>query len=353
MSNPEVSKQQALRALETTIFVLGQAIESCCIAESAPDIPKAFSIVAKHLPIVEQVFSSARNHLKSSKEETEQLKELYPVVKHVSDEGCGQLRSIENLFDTVTQDGEKMERYASAVKSGDGKKVETIMVELLTNASLVAVDPLVSQDNIETLQRALEEVKKLPPSLEEDRSAGVVLNNSGSGNQFYHGGRGNQNHCSGGFQVNGDNQNASSVCIIFQHPKGEWITTSVLNRGTPIWYRDHFHPLEPLPQSMHVYHFDESCDDSTPIRLLVGYSAYTLEPVLASADATRLDMYSDVDDLSRLELEVPSEGNLSPSEVILHHALTVPGNLRAVKHLLIEEAWEQAFADGDITVEYA
>ncbi|EXK49695.1 hypothetical protein FOMG_02182 [Fusarium oxysporum f. sp. melonis 26406] len=78
-----------------------------------------------------------------------------------------------------------------------------------------------------------------------------------------------------------------------------------------------------------------------------------MEPVLASADATRLDMYSDVDDLSGLELEVPSEGNLSPSEVILHHALTVPGNLRAAKHLLIEEAWEQAFADGDITVEYA
>ncbi|KAK2683974.1 hypothetical protein RAB80_001920 [Fusarium oxysporum f. sp. vasinfectum] len=208
MSSSEVSKQQALRALDTTIFVLGQAIDSCCIAEGASDIPKAFSIVAKHLPVIEQVFNSARNNLKSSKEETEQVKELYPAVKHVVDEGCGQLRSIENLFDTVTQDGGKMERYASAVKNSDGKKVETIMVELLTNASLVAVEPLVSQDDISTLQGALEEMKKLPPSLEEDRSAGVVLNNSGSGNQFYHGGRGNQNHCSGGFQVNGDNQNA-------------------------------------------------------------------------------------------------------------------------------------------------
>jgi hypothetical protein len=65
-----------------------------------------------------------------------QFPELYPVVKHVADEGCGQLRSIENLFDTVSQDGEKMERYASAVKNSDGKKVETIMVELLTNATL-------------------------------------------------------------------------------------------------------------------------------------------------------------------------------------------------------------------------
>ncbi|KAF5686271.1 hypothetical protein FCIRC_2989 [Fusarium circinatum] len=208
MSTPEVSKQQALRALETTIFVLGQAIDSCCIAEDPPDVPRAFSIVAKHLPVINQVFSSARTYLKQSKDEAEEIKELYSDIKHVADSGCGQLRSIENLFDTVTQDGEKMERYATAIKNGDGKKVETIMVELLTNTSLVAVEPLVSQDDIKILQGALEEVKKLPPSLEEDRSAGVVLNNSGSGNQFYHGGRGNQNHCSGGFQVNGDNQNA-------------------------------------------------------------------------------------------------------------------------------------------------
>ncbi|KAF4946531.1 hypothetical protein FGADI_11169 [Fusarium gaditjirri] len=209
MSNSEVSKQQALRALDTTIFVLGQAIDSCCVAEGGSDIPRAFGIVAKHLPVVAQAFGSARDYLKQSKEDVEQVKELYPVIKHVADEGCGQLRSIENLFDTVTQEGEKMERYASAVKNSDGKRVETIMVELLTNASLVAVEPLVSQDDISILQGALEEMKKVPPSLEEDRSAGVVLNNSGPGNQFYHGGRGNQNHCSGGFQVNGDNQNAN------------------------------------------------------------------------------------------------------------------------------------------------
>ncbi|RGP72616.1 hypothetical protein FLONG3_6624 [Fusarium longipes] len=211
MSNAETTKPQVLRALDTTMFVLGQAMDSCAIDENASGIPEAFSVVAKHLEIVEQVLGSARTVLKSTKDESEQIKELYPVVKHVADESCGQLRSIENLFDTITQDGEtgtKIERYAKAIKSSDGKRVETIMVELLTNASLVAIQPLVSQETIKNLQGALEEVKRLPPSLEEDRSAGVILNNNGSGNQFYHGGRGNQNHCSGGFQVNGDNQNA-------------------------------------------------------------------------------------------------------------------------------------------------
>ncbi|KAJ9427946.1 hypothetical protein FOXG_01345 [Fusarium oxysporum f. sp. lycopersici 4287] len=138
-----------------------------------------------------------------------------------------------------------------------------------------------------------------------------------------------------------------------RHPKGEWIITSILNRGTLLWDRDYFQPLEHRYQSIHEHYSEDSGDCSTPQRLLVGYSAYTLEPVLASADAARLDMYSDVDDLSGLELEVPSEGTLSPSEVILHHALTVPGNLRAVKQLLIEKSWEIAFADGDITVEDA
>ncbi|KAF5601574.1 uncharacterized protein FSUBG_8139 [Fusarium subglutinans] len=134
--------------------------------------------------------------------------------------------------------------------------------------------------------------------------------------------------------------------------KGEWITTSVLNRGTLIWDGDRFHHLDPLSRSMHAYQGTESYDASIPARLLVGYSAYTLEPVLARA-AIKHHIYSNADDLAGLELEVPSEGTLSQSEVIFHHALTVPGNLRAVKHLLIGEDWRKAFADGDLTAEQA
>ncbi|KAF5554737.1 hypothetical protein FNAPI_6333 [Fusarium napiforme] len=209
MSKVEITKLEALRALDTVIFVLGRAIHSCCIGEDASGIPKAFCVLENYLLVTKQVFISGQSVLESRKDETEQMRELYPIIKHVADEGCLQLRAIQRLFDAVTQEGDKLERYTSAVRNGDGKKVETIMLELLTNTTLVAVEPIVCQEHIEALQRALEDVKKLPPSLEEDRSASVVLNNSGPGNQFYHGGRGNQNHCSGGFQVNGDNQNAT------------------------------------------------------------------------------------------------------------------------------------------------
>ncbi|KAI1022936.1 hypothetical protein LB503_000043 [Fusarium chuoi] len=208
MSNVEITKLQALRSLDTVIFVLGQAIDSCCINKDASGIPKAFCVLESYLLVIKQVFGSAHSALESRKDETEQMRDLYPVIKHVADEGCSQLRSIESLFDAVAQEGDRLERYASAVKNGDGKRVETIMVELLTNTVLVAVEPMVSQEQIDALKGALEDAKRLPPSLEEDSKTGVVLNNSGSGNQFYHGGRGNQNHCSGGFQVNGNNENA-------------------------------------------------------------------------------------------------------------------------------------------------
>ena len=208
MYSNAVTKPQVLRSLDTFLFVHGQEVDSCCLEEGSSDIPQAFHVVSKHLAITGDIFGSVRTQLKATNEETEQMKEKFLVIKQVADDGCAQLRALEILFDTMTQEGSKMERYASAVKGCDGKRVETIMVELLTSMGLIAVEPFVSQEETKRLLEVLDEVKRLPPSLEEDRTAGIVLNNSGSGNQFYHGGKGNQNHCSGGFQVNGDNQNA-------------------------------------------------------------------------------------------------------------------------------------------------
>ncbi|KAJ4009563.1 hypothetical protein NW752_009156 [Fusarium irregulare] len=208
MYTTAATKPQVLRSLDVVLFVHSQAVDSCSLDEGSLDIPQAFYAVSKHLPIVGEIFRSVKSQLRGSTEETEQTREMYLAIKQVADDGCAQLRALDFPFDTMTQEGNKMERYASAVKSCDGKKVENIMVELLTSISLIAVEPFVSQEEKKRLLEGLEEVKKLPPSLEGDRAAGIVLNNSGSGNQFYHGGKGNQNHCSGGFQVNGDNQNA-------------------------------------------------------------------------------------------------------------------------------------------------
>lgn len=83
------------------------------------------------------------------------------------------------------------------------------MIDLLDAASLVAISPFVAQDQITTLQGARREVKRLPPSLmDEMPRVHASVTNNGSGSQFYHGGRGHMNHCSGGLQVTGDNQGA-------------------------------------------------------------------------------------------------------------------------------------------------
>ncbi|KAF5570968.1 hypothetical protein FPHYL_803 [Fusarium phyllophilum] len=140
-----------------------------------------------------------------------------------------------------------------------------------------------------------------------------------------------------------------------QKPIGEWTFAKVLNRGTLLWDRENFYPGDPAERSMHVHYSEESYDYGTPRRLLVGYSAYTLEPVLASINPEVFYIQEDMkgEHLSGLRLETISEGCLDEGEVILHYSLTVPGNLRALKLLLLEKDWSRALHGGDLTVEGA
>ncbi|TVY69781.1 hypothetical protein Focb16_v001883 [Fusarium oxysporum f. sp. cubense] len=140
-----------------------------------------------------------------------------------------------------------------------------------------------------------------------------------------------------------------------QQPKGEWTFAKIFNRGTLLWDKDIFCPGDSVEQSMHVHYSEESYDYGAPRRLLVGYSAYTLEPVLASIDPEVFYISEDMngEHLAGLRLETISEGFLEDSEVILHHSLTVPGNLRALKLLLLEKDWSNAFHGGDLAVEGA
>ncbi|KAF5686259.1 hypothetical protein FCIRC_2976 [Fusarium circinatum] len=135
----------------------------------------------------------------------------------------------------------------------------------------------------------------------------------------------------------------------------EVLAETVLNRGTLLWDRENFCHGDPAEQAMHMHYSEESYDYGTPRRLLVGYSAYTLEPVLASINPEVLYIQDNMEgqNLSGLRLETISEGFLEGGEVILHHSLTVPGNLLALKLLLLEKDWGRAFHGGDLSVEGA
>ncbi|RKL36620.1 hypothetical protein BFJ72_g8169 [Fusarium proliferatum] len=140
-----------------------------------------------------------------------------------------------------------------------------------------------------------------------------------------------------------------------QKPMGQWTYAKVLNRGTLLWDREIFYPGDPTERSMHVHYSEESFDYGAPRRLLVGYSAYTLEPVLASINPEVFYVQEDMqgEHLGGLTLETISEGFLEEGEVILHHSLAVPGNLRALKLLLLEKDWSRALHGGDLSVDGA
>lgn len=215
MPAPEITKTQVLRCIRDTLFALGKAAESCGTLSKDPDLPKAFSVVAKHLPLTVAVFTSLNTYLKSISEDKEdrKLRDMYPVIKEVTKDGYDHVRSLEDLFETVTHSDDdayvKLTSYRSAVQINGGKRVEKVMLDLLNGAALVSQEPFVTQEQIQALQEALQEVKKLPPSLDDALESSVVMNHSGSGSQFYHGGKGHQDICSGGFQVTGDNHSAT------------------------------------------------------------------------------------------------------------------------------------------------
>ncbi|KAF5707937.1 hypothetical protein FMUND_10802 [Fusarium mundagurra] len=101
-----------------------------------------------------------------------------------------------------------------------------------------------------------------------------------------------------------------------QKPIGEWTFAKVVNRGTLLWNRENFYPGDPAEKSMHVHYSEESYDYGAPRRLLVGYSAYTLEPVLASINPEVFYIQEDMkgEHLAGLRLETISEGFLDEGE---------------------------------------
>ncbi|KAF4439111.1 hypothetical protein F53441_12662 [Fusarium austroafricanum] len=136
-----------------------------------------------------------------------------------------------------------------------------------------------------------------------------------------------------------------------QNPKGDWTVAKVVARGTRLWANDTFDPRDQLGLRMHGYYPGNGNGKETPRFLFVGYSIYTLEPVLASSQSFDIDLDTDV--LGDLQLDVRSEGTITENEFFPHHALTVPGNIVALKKLLVPKNWDTAFAGGDLTVDQA
>ncbi|KAK2608604.1 hypothetical protein QQS21_002830 [Conoideocrella luteorostrata] len=209
----EVTKTNVIRCLRDAIDALEKASKSCDPVHEAANVPStAFTVVANHISTVLKLFTSINtvfNSLENDKqwEEQGQLSDMYPKLCKVTKDCSNHARCLEDLFETVTENGDdaetKIKKYRSVVQDNQGKKVEDVMLDLLNAALLAAVKPLVGDEQIQELREALQEVNGLPPSLVDSSDASVIMNNYQSGSQFYNGGPGDQNHCSGGFMVTG------------------------------------------------------------------------------------------------------------------------------------------------------
>ncbi|OTA86001.1 hypothetical protein M434DRAFT_15977 [Hypoxylon sp. CO27-5] len=201
----QVKKDQVIRTLDNATYALSGALGQCTADQDFTGLGDAFPVVAKRLPILLQTLESMKVSLGNA-EEKEELKKKYKAVSQFAEVCRSQAGYFQDIFAAIAVNDSvpKLEHYRNAVADADGARIESVMRKLLDQAVDVAAAPLVSDDLIEKLEHAQDEVAALGPFLKDDHRGSTTLNNYGGGSQFYHNGNGNQNHCSGGVQVNGD-----------------------------------------------------------------------------------------------------------------------------------------------------
>ncbi|KAF4460666.1 hypothetical protein FALBO_12547 [Fusarium albosuccineum] len=127
-------------------------------------------------------------------------------------------------------------------------------------------------------------------------------------------------------------------------PKGTWVVTEVLARGTHLWDPDIFN--EPFNTTQRSNMNNSKSPSST--LFLIGYSLHTLEFVFAT-DQTNI---ATDDSLTGLRVHtVPTYSAIRSHAIVLHHSMTVPGNIAALRKVFFfYKAWEDAFRGSDISV---
>ncbi|KAJ3530244.1 hypothetical protein NM208_g9410 [Fusarium decemcellulare] len=135
-------------------------------------------------------------------------------------------------------------------------------------------------------------------------------------------------------------------------PKGTWVVTEVLARGTHLWDPDLFNPSGPFNATQISNMNNSSSSSFAP--LLIGYSLHTLEFVFATTLIHTIANAVFDDSLTTLQFHtVPIYSAIGPQAIVPHHSMTIPGNVAAFKKFFIRKDWERAFDGGDIGVDRA
>ncbi|KAH9206205.1 hypothetical protein DL95DRAFT_429663 [Leptodontidium sp. 2 PMI_412] len=165
-------------------------------AADSTGLPEAFREVAGRLPIVRTILGSVEQHISDGKVDEETCKAIKPVV-------------------IPPGDASRLDRYINAARTlGKGGRVESWMKGILEDVQLLASNHAMTAIEVESINKAIEEVSDIEPSipdsvLQETASTnnnfgnGPMTNNNVSGNQF------NMTNNSTGEQYQAETQNIS------------------------------------------------------------------------------------------------------------------------------------------------
>jgi hypothetical protein len=192
-----------IRLIGGTIYSLQTIAETCSNIDDTKDLPQAFHGVAKRLPLVQQVLVTAKSHIFKSNTDKEQSQDLKAAVQICKDKAI----QLEEIFCEVLRksDTPRIERYRKV--AGRGERVEGLMKVILKNVLALIREPTLKEAigaQVEDLQKALEEVSAIQPSLPDDETSQYTFTNHGSGWMNVNTGTAPQNNNnSSGNQFNG------------------------------------------------------------------------------------------------------------------------------------------------------
>lgn len=211
----KASSQRVATLLQNAISTLHRTKTS--FSQSEPKgLPKAFSVVASQLHTVHDALVSVKNSVTSrtSGREMQADSGSYNGIVKTSEKASKFSDELATLYGAVleTDHGpiERLNQYRS-IANQNNRSLEQAMGSLIRSileAPMISTVPLVGENERLQLEKALEQVKKAPASLEDERPTHSIINHDG--NQNTHFGTGNISPFHGsGFQINGESQGAT------------------------------------------------------------------------------------------------------------------------------------------------
>lgn len=215
-----MSGLEVIGSISAVVTLVDQSIKIYNGAQKDLKLSKTFETVGYRLPIILDTLKTCKSNLEEThnpmpKDVREALEKIFDACKQKA-------AKLQQIFDkTIPGDPAKwLERYVMIFKRfGKGNKVEDLMIAITKDVQHVVSNHLVrcvTSNRKTELEKIIEEMKSLPPSLPEEESSGSIYN-SGGGTQYNYDNRG-----VGTYNINtGDGPQISGGTQTFSYGKKE------------------------------------------------------------------------------------------------------------------------------------